>query len=72
MINKEYIVIVLKDGTQIIDGCYLADKDMAAYVEKRVNPFKGMLVGDSFAVSKDDIKMMFFKDEAVVIDKGEK
>ncbi|AEZ50377.1 hypothetical protein BPS13_0198 [Bacillus phage BPS13] len=65
MVKTYKIIILLNDGTEITDSCPLIDKDMREYVEARFNPFKGMLIGKRFAISKDTIKMMFFEDEAI-------
>ncbi len=66
MFNTYKVIILLKDGTEIKDSCRLMEKSMEKYVEYRMNVFKGLLVSDSFAISKDEIKMMFFEDEAKV------
>jgi len=66
MFNTYKVIILLKDGTEIKDSCRLMEKSMEKYVEYRMNIFKGLLVSDNFAISKDEIKMMFFEDEAKV------
>ncbi|ALA46612.1 hypothetical protein BUBS_158 [Bacillus phage Bubs] len=67
MLNKYVVVILTKTGREIKDSVYLSGRDMEQYITKRTNVFKGLLVSDYFALPLEDISLLFFEGEDVLV-----